>query len=666
MAVQKRCAMTKSPASIQSAKLHLGLYLEPLPGAFAMKINNRQYFILNCLRYKGRMTAKELALQVNVSERTVKKEIALLKEALEGSFMSVTARQGEGYSLAISDEQAAGKFFGDARQYYQMAELVKNDYERSSYIVKRMLLADGYIKTEDLADEMYVSRSTVNAGLREVKSLLSKFHLDLRTRPNYGMEIVGREFDKRLCISDYFFHNTISAVYSELDQKSSLFQYSQQQVEEIEALLRESCERSKLYLSDFSYKNIAIHVLIVFTRNDQNSYLQDAEMAVCEGAIGQSARRAAQDLADALAERFRRVLLPQEILYIALHIDSKQIIRHAQSRNVKVDAVLQQIYTEIRNNFNIDLSPHHQLYEYLSLHIPQMILRIRRRISIRNPMVYENLRNYLFALKVTVSAVAIIEREYDVQVGLDEFGYLLIYFHLALTSFRQTREVSIGFVSGRGRSESLMYRSELIRCFSQDKIKLHFYDSLQDIKSRDHPVDILVSLYPIEHTIYNVAIEEGRYIEKIRNRVDRLQQREVDLSHYFRPEYFVANLKGSTKTEVMAEIVQHFRGIGAIYDEELAAPPFVSHQIGNGAIHLQDLQKHVHGSICFVGVLEKPIIWNQYVARFVFLIKTKRDGDADLYQLCDVFSRFVSDTDRVNTLLKNRSFDSFLASIRSL
>ena len=154
----------------------------------------------------------------------------------------------------------------------------------------------------------------------------------------------------------------------------------------------------------------------------------------------------------------------EEIDFIAEHIKSKRIldvVLLSDSEIRKLKQCIEVMYLEINNNFGFDFTLDSELYQYLYLHIPQMVRRLQAHMTIRNTSVIDNKRRYLFATKVTHSACAVIEQYYNVRVDLNEFGYLLLYFNLAITKFEVNKIIKIGIFTGRSRPESMMYLNEV-------------------------------------------------------------------------------------------------------------------------------------------------------------------------------------------------------------
>lgn len=58
---------------------------------------------------------------------------------------------------------------------------------------------------------------------------------------------------------------------------------------------------------------------------------------------------------------------------------------------------------------------------------------------LRNPIVHENLQKYIFAAKVTISAVKVMEDYFNIKINLNEFGYLMLYFNVALRNLNKKK-----------------------------------------------------------------------------------------------------------------------------------------------------------------------------------------------------------------------------------
>lgn len=75
---------------------------------------------------------------------------------------------------------------------------------RQHSILKRLLLESDHAFIDDLAENLFVSRSTISNELVEIKEKLKPYHLKIESKPSIGLYVVGEEQAKRHFIMDYF------------------------------------------------------------------------------------------------------------------------------------------------------------------------------------------------------------------------------------------------------------------------------------------------------------------------------------------------------------------------------------------------------------------------------------------------------------------------------
>lgn len=154
------------------------------------------------------ITGTYLASITQVSVRTTREDIKNLSMLLEGNGAMIESLKGKGYQLKIMEEQQLFRDFlteisNDGQSINGFVP--KTPEERTKYIIIRLLLNKNYIKLDDLADEMYISRSTIQNDLKQVREILFKYELSLDVRPNYGLKVIGNEMKLRFCMAEYIF-----------------------------------------------------------------------------------------------------------------------------------------------------------------------------------------------------------------------------------------------------------------------------------------------------------------------------------------------------------------------------------------------------------------------------------------------------------------------------
>lgn len=586
-----------------------------------------------------------LADELDISIRTVKSEIKSINAiiALTNSF--IISKYGKGYLLKLSNQ--FDKSLVEGKRFNHFFD---SNQDRIIYILRKLLLADNYIKIEKLADDLYISRGLLTKILKDVRSQLIRFRLSIVNKPNYGILIKGNEKDKRLAISDYFFHSDIE-LNTEYLKDFSKIGYNKQKNRDLFKYIDEILYKYKIDLSEYSVNNLIVHLYITLSRIHSGHQIEISSELNLKNSVEY---KAARELLDYFRTKINIDVTCEEIDFIAEHIKSKRIldvVLLSDSEIRKLKQCIEVMYLEINNNFGFDFTLDSELYQYLYLHIPQMVRRLQAHMTIRNTSVIDNKRRYLFATKVTHSACAVIEQYYNVRVDLNEFGYLLLYFNLAITKFEVNKIIKIGIFTGRSRPESMMYLNEVREQFPSRK-----YD-IENIQKISEDYDLIISLYKCDTEVSCplVIIENDDYMNKVQKIVYEIRYQNLNINKYLQDEYIYFNLEGETKADVCRNFYKLLYDRHLITDIPNSANEFIDDEIGNGIVHFQDSYRIVRKNMWFICTLKKPIYWDKQSVKILMLTKTKKENDKDLYNLCRIVSKWSNDLTLINDFLRNQS-----------
>ena len=151
------------------------------------------------------LTADELARRLAVSPRTVKTEMAQIKEELLKVGAMLKAKRNEGYSLVVTDVNLFDSFFEKLSfQSTLVNNFVSNDDACFLYVARKLASSSRYVKLEDLADELYTSQSALRKTIKSVKEFLESYHLEVESRPGLGIRAFGTEHHMRFAMTELF------------------------------------------------------------------------------------------------------------------------------------------------------------------------------------------------------------------------------------------------------------------------------------------------------------------------------------------------------------------------------------------------------------------------------------------------------------------------------
>ncbi len=202
-------------------------------------INKRSLDIVHLLieheRYDQPCTLAMLTKQFNVSDRTLRYDLDNISgHLIEQGFKSLGYDEQGNIRLnnSIKDvERVISK-----QDYYSM-KLSRE--ERANVIAYMIAEIDIPLTMQNLADSLYVSRSTILHDMSVVKDVLQKFNLKLESSKR-GLLVVGRESDRRILLLNLFpkiYTNQVEVVRDE----------EQQEVIEIVQTIIQSIEKKTYY-----------------------------------------------------------------------------------------------------------------------------------------------------------------------------------------------------------------------------------------------------------------------------------------------------------------------------------------------------------------------------------------------------------------------------------
>lgn len=634
-------------------------------------------------KQKDYAKAEDLCAQLAIRPRTLREDIRQYKDTLESKAgCMIESKPNAGYRLQIFDDELYNAFVKDllSEESNQQYLIPVNQEERIHYIIRYFLGHSDYVKLNNLADEIYVSRSTLNADIKEVKERLSHFRLKLVSRPGYGLKISGKERDTRSCIAQYFYHsdNYDERYLQELNVHSTFV--DQEAFKYIKTILYETISRYSFKLTDFGFQNLSIHLLIAVSRIMGKTYVEDIikETALLDDQIAQ---QIANDLALQLNEHFGVHLPASEVHYIAIHLMGKQALAH-DSGNLVLETqtmhVTDAILMAVDEYYHVDFKGDLDLYSMLSMHLQPMLRRLQFGLKLDNPMTAQIKKESPLAFEMAVLGCKVIETELNLPIGTieeSEVGYLALHFALAIERQIQPVKKNIVIVcaSGAGSSQILLY-----------KIKSKFKDYLNNVlvteayhlKNMDlSQFDLILSTIPLDFKTeipvilvqYFLDDEDVNVLEKV---LVNSNQDEQFLKQCFREDLFFTHLSGKTKEEVIAAMIEQIKKVHPLpsdfYQLVLERECISPTEIGNGVAMPHPIHLCMDQTFVAVGILDKPIKWERKSVKFIFMLCIENHSKDALTVFNEALSGFVLNREYINQLDKHPNFDTLKYYIDSL
>lgn len=622
----------------------------------------------------------DLCEQLEIRPRTLREDIRKYKDTIEKKAgAKIESKPNAGYYLHIINEDQYNQFVKSLLQVESSNQYLipVHQEERINYIIRYFLAHNNYVKIADLADEIYVSRSTLNADIKEVKERLSYFHLELSGKAGYGLKIKGKEKDIRSCIAQYFYHfDDYDQHYIQGIDISSEY-IDQDAFEFIKKILYQTILKYEFKLTDFGFQNLSIHILIAINRIMGKTYV-DEFFHETEQFKDRVETNIANEIATELNTYFGIKIPSSEIHYIAIHLMGKQALKLNNANIVMEQETMELIDTildEIKQVFSIDLTQDIELYSMIALHIQPMLNRLHYGLKITNPLTEQIKKDNPVAFEISILAGKVISKKINANVEESELGYLALHFALALERLNKPEQKNIIIVcaSGAGSSQILLYK---VKSKFKDYLNKVLVTQAYELSHIDQSqYDFILSTIPLPFKTDIPVIQVQYFLgnEDIENLEKVLIKNNDDydfIRRCFRPEYFFTHVDVKDKDEAIQFLCHEIgkrRPLPAsfyqlIMEREAVSPT----EFGNKIALPHPIKTVMDETFVAVAILDKPIRWEKQMVKFVFLLCIKSNSEEALTVFNEVLSSLVLNREHMAELERHPDFSTLQKYIQSL
>lgn len=645
-----------------------------------------QFLIKNKERF---VTSKELAEYLTCSDRTVRNALKLIEKTMIIQGAQLISKQGQGYQIFFENQGAYQEF----RQTYELAEdytktAVSKGDDRLVLILNKLLFEQVPVLFDDLADELYVSRSTLSHDFKKIRVMLSEYNLSIESRANKGVYVSGEERDKRRFIINYFLENQFfKAIHCYVK-----FNFFDQNVplEEFARIVLDECQEANLKLSDFVLQNLVVHIALAMVRIKSGFEIKNIDCQMTDAVE----RKVAQKILSKVSEVTNQEFPVQEIDYITLHLLAKSQQCQKNQKNISEEGLKKSLVKTFQDlglddiyNFSSDF----QLIEGLITHLMTLQVRLESRITLNNPLVDEIKQNYSDIFFMTREILENMDMFLEWSISDDEIAYVSLHFLAAMERSKESTKFNILAICATGFGAAQMLRNRLETEFGNrlEVVDVIGYYELNQEKLKG--IDFIVSAVDLSNLYFQIPVFKvsvflkSDEMEMIRKAMDQMQVsshvRSSKISkfennnfrQYFSKENFLICTK-SDKENLLEKMIQGlsvgesnefeqslFHGIkqreelsSVVFSEKIAVPhpiqPFgtegkVSVAICKDSLFWDNQSSHVQ----LVFLLSPSIYGNEGLATVTKKIVSLTENDELQNQLisCNNFEDFINIFEKV-------------------
>ena len=478
-------------------------------------LKSRPMNILNIfLNSKESVSAKELSIMFNKTERTIRNDLKDLNEFLiTNQFFEINNNSGLFILNLSNSERTKLKEIVSG----EVEEQIYNPAYRKEYIISHALSDDSYKKIYELCEELQISKSTMDKDMKQVRMDLNKFNLKIVSNVSTGLSIEGNERDIRTFLYDYLVKKITEdkvTIDNLFDSYSPLIHYiDSKNIENIKdtytkiiSIEQNDIKLSAIILTAIWISRISHNHILATEKDDKRKQLSIINIFIDE-VINWKAL-------DVSLGEFNYINNRLDVL-----IGGKK-----QVTDDKHEALSQLISLKlieyVEHELSIDFTGYQSyLFEGLNKHISGLISRLQQGIQIYNPL-KENIKNSHNKFFNTIKKYSMnrLNRYIELDFTEDEIAFITVYFSTAYFKYVQQNKhyFNAVIVCSFGIATSNLLAEILKSHFNVNIIKILASNEEDFIKNDD--VDIVFTTIDADFdkpTCYVNAIVNETDIKKI-------------------------------------------------------------------------------------------------------------------------------------------------------
>ncbi|SJZ85280.1 Transcriptional antiterminator [Anaerorhabdus furcosa] len=636
-------------------------------------------------------------VQIKQRQRNLFKLLSQMKDYKPTSFFSVNFRvsdktiyndvntlndQMSTYDLYIDKQPRHGlKLVGLGKNIVRFEEelqLMSSDHQENHYpthrriqLIKWLLIDDEKCSLEDLETRFFISQAALRKDIDYLQNIFGDYKITCTTSKSI-LKVKGSEIYIQRAIKDFV--QNISKIDDSYDTLTSfdpvLNIMNQLFGEELVNIVKEAVTTyiiSTNALSDYYVRSITLTILIMVARTKNNHHIQLNDVVIDDLSYLEP-YMIVIEMQEYFEKKYGLTLLESDTKYLSQQMYAHRIEPQAREKYLKdqyVD-VVNRMMKMMSRCLQTDLNNDERLRDSLLFHLPPMLYRLKRGIKVSNPLLQEIKKQYIVLFSLTWFVASELEKEFDVHFDDDEISFLFIYFQISLEKRHgiQFKNIVIVCPIGLATSELIFTR---IRQNVQPQDNILTMNVEELLKTELKNIDLIISTVKLpdinvpvvyvsplltEHDL-NLINEIYSSVKKERELKNISPFHQIELAHFFHPDFIFHNKKFKTKNECLDYLIKIYQKRKYV-NEEFAESIYEREKMGDTSMYTGAAIPHaspetVLKSQISVVTLKDKIKWGSQDVNLIVFIAVAKD---DMDRIKNVLSKLLDILESTQTIEK--------------
>lgn len=626
-------------------------------------LTKRQNMIMTIMNnQKDWIVGKDLAKLLNVSDRTIRNDIAAINEFYADTMIESNIRKG----YRIQGEKVK-RFIEETKK-----EIPETGEERR-WLILKTLVEHNQVNIYQLADQMCISEFSLENDMNKIRKLLDNYQGLKVIRQSNMLQLSGGEREKRHLYEELISYKISGNLWNLNKVAENFMRFDLLKVKE---LLKDIFEEFHYQMNEVRIPTLLIHVGVILERNFACHFLKEDEEQ--QGKYGREEYEISRYFFEKIGARLSLQVREAEICDFAIYLEHgkrKGYCEEEQLQGLASDLV-QHIIVEIREHFDIDFSEDCEFRLGLEVHTVSLLKRHYANVEIDHTCLEEVKRKYPLIFEMGVWVCKIMEEHLNIIISENEISFIALHLGSAYERANLRRKYRCLLICPHNQTVKDLCIQKIVNRF-QDRMEIvgcmsYFEESL----IREKNLDLILTTQPVAHALdietteismFFAHTDEAAVFQTL-NRLDQIRYRnnfQFFILNLIREEFFTANMAVEEPEKIISDMCDKLYARGYVKENfkegvlkrERLSPTSFFH--GFAIPHNMSHQETIHSAIS-TAILKQPVQWGSYEVRFVLLLAITEENRNFLKIFFDWLDDIVSNPEKFARLLEVQDYQSFV------
>ncbi len=455
------------------------------------------------VRTSGKHTVHSLATYLNVSGRTIQRDLKSVEKLLTQ------------FDLVIKRNASEGLFIdGNNDQVYRLVQNLisvnptdETPEERKLSLLIILLHEGPSFKKQVLANQLGISPATLTTYLDDLTEWLHKFSIKLSRRRGVGVEVEGQEAHKRHALANYFlvhfYEELVESLYflqqGKNKEEKILEYFTPAYLAAIDRLVNKNINHKQTRLADSDYVALVVHSCLTLQRTAQQFLLSP----VSEPDEFSNEHQLIKAISEELDAQLAIQLTAADVQFLAVILKGSKVqaADMVYYDSVLLGKLIKNLVADVSAQLHVNLNDDFSLYQGLLAHMGPSIFRLKQNLESFNPLTEEIKRKYPVLFMAVKQGL---ENGFsDIDFPVDEIAYVVLHFGSALLMNEEKVRIDAVVICPTGIGTSKMLASRIQKELAEiNSVEILSINDFQSADFRDYDLVISTIRLPVTDVDY--------------------------------------------------------------------------------------------------------------------------------------------------------------------